>query len=917
MPGEQKKVALFVDFDNIYLGLRETSREAAEAFATRPQTWLRWIEQGMGNGSEVDDEQGASGRRILIRRCYLNPDSFGRYRGYFTRSGFSVVDCPSLTSRAKNSSDIVMVMDILDALRHETRFDEFVIMSADADFTPVLQRLRTHDRQTAVLVSGQAAPAYRAACDRLITEDMFIDLALEIAPQPEPQRTTPPALLSAPPVAPLRDSALLASMAHRIYEEASSSGILAASELPRILREFKEFTPKSHWLGHYSLRSLTEAILAQRTDLRITDDDPWRVAVQVPDEAAVPADEGQAPSPATTPEGDWDAVRDRVVQVVARMVAESPEPVVMGRAAQAAQQEIGPLLTETQWLGRSTFKNLLLSAGELPFQVVASPLPGFLYDLARHQQPSDRTVGDGLGELGAEMASFIRRINQLTDAPKLTPQQYSVLFRVIANELGRAPYNVMGTGKAVRDQCVERGVPISRQSVTTVLRGLAYAGYKFARAAHRPENVADAYRGNLLNQLRRAQVTLGEDELLLLDEWLLGQRQTLQPGAQAPADDVPLPGHGEPDPAPAVDEAAGLPGSEPDYAAWAEALLAQDAVPSPEQADAAARPAGDAAQAGLFDPEPDAAPGDAPWAGIHEHAAPAEAFFTPGDPRAGDAVSEEPPAAEHSDPGDSHAHHLEADRGWINAPISAEDQAPGADFDPPVDDRPTHEAVANASREGVDAESTPWNGPEPGPASADTVEPRTDGRTEELTEAAWEPSHDTDSAAEPQWVGMEPAPSAAGEADTPTQTDAALADAHQDRVDPLHHGWGAPQEDGPPPQGDAFTPYWDLLQEEAPKTSWIPAAAPGADGGTDRPLPIDAAAAGEGDERGARADEPAASVDLRPVLAAENVDASMPRPEDGIGEEEARPAAMEPAGSPPQSTQRVPEPPPTPPAWWQ
>ncbi|HEX2079831.1 MAG TPA: NYN domain-containing protein, partial [Longimicrobium sp.] len=104
-----KKVALFVDFDNIFLGLRETSREAAEAFATKPQTWLRWIEQGMGNGSDAD---AGTGRRILIRRCYLNPDTFGKYRGYFTRSGFAVVDCPSLTSRGKNSSDIVMVMDI-------------------------------------------------------------------------------------------------------------------------------------------------------------------------------------------------------------------------------------------------------------------------------------------------------------------------------------------------------------------------------------------------------------------------------------------------------------------------------------------------------------------------------------------------------------------------------------------------------------------------------------------------------------------------------------------------------------------------------------------------------------------------------------------------------------------------------------
>ena len=35
-----------------------------------------------------------------------------------------------------------MVMDVRDYLNHGTYFDEFVILSGDADFTPVLHRLR-------------------------------------------------------------------------------------------------------------------------------------------------------------------------------------------------------------------------------------------------------------------------------------------------------------------------------------------------------------------------------------------------------------------------------------------------------------------------------------------------------------------------------------------------------------------------------------------------------------------------------------------------------------------------------------------------------------------------------------------------------------------------------------------------------
>lgn len=75
-----------------------------------------------------------------------------------------------------------MVLDILDTLAHPTRFDDFIVLSVDADFTPVLLRLREHDRRTAMLVSGPSAPALRAACDYAIPDGMFLDEALGLDP---------------------------------------------------------------------------------------------------------------------------------------------------------------------------------------------------------------------------------------------------------------------------------------------------------------------------------------------------------------------------------------------------------------------------------------------------------------------------------------------------------------------------------------------------------------------------------------------------------------------------------------------------------------------------------------------------------------------------------------------------------------
>src|SRR5664279_1794375 len=162
--------ALFVDLDNILSGLRKLDAAAAEAFGKDPSRWVDWLKRG--------EDRGGNTRRFLVKHVYLNPATFGGYRPFFTRSGFRVMDCPSLTSQGKNSADIFMVIDILDALDGPERYDEFVIASGDADFTPVLHRLRSRDRLTTVLTAGMSAAAYRAVCDQVIQADQLVEVSL-------------------------------------------------------------------------------------------------------------------------------------------------------------------------------------------------------------------------------------------------------------------------------------------------------------------------------------------------------------------------------------------------------------------------------------------------------------------------------------------------------------------------------------------------------------------------------------------------------------------------------------------------------------------------------------------------------------------------------------------------------------------
>src|SRR5262245_30426872 len=183
--------AVFVDYDNIYLSLKRKSEEAAKRFARDAHVWLREIESGRlitgthDSFSEVD-------RRIVLNRCYGNPvprrnaqdnstdmSSFPFVRHHFLRAGFEIVDCPPLTAQLKNSSDIRMVMDVLDLLTHDTHFDEFIILSGDADFTQVLHRLRAHARRTVIFANDYTAAPYTAICDGEVREADLMALLLE------------------------------------------------------------------------------------------------------------------------------------------------------------------------------------------------------------------------------------------------------------------------------------------------------------------------------------------------------------------------------------------------------------------------------------------------------------------------------------------------------------------------------------------------------------------------------------------------------------------------------------------------------------------------------------------------------------------------------------------------------------------
>ena len=517
--------ALFVDFDNIYLGLQREDPAAAEQFATDPTRWLMWLQDHLPN-QDGDDRK----RKILLRRCYLNPSQFGRFRPYFTRSAFEVVDCPPLTSGGKTSADIHMVMDILDTLGHATRFDEFILLSGDADFTPVLLRLSKHDRRSAILAVGPASVAYKAACDLLIDQDTFLEEAIGATPGQTARAAYGPSNSA------MTD--LLRHIADKVYERASASGELVATELPPIFRDFPEFTASTNWLGFNSLRNMTMAVVSTRRDLAMIDGDPWRVGIVA---------EGEAPEPSPEPGrllahprflsiAERNRLIEEILDYVRSAVGASDAAVPMARAAQMVISRFGEQVLNTRWAGAGTFRDLL-EGRENPGFAISSLKPGYIYDPARHQLPVDGRPEELVGD--PELNALAYRVHQLTDTPYLTRGDYSRIFRLTAEEVNEHGYFLTRTSKAVRDRCIEEGSPIARASVNFILRGITFGGHRFGQnGPEDPLALASSFLRNVMSLCDGAGIALDEEEAEVLAEWILGElkRQAVVPKQAARAE---------------------------------------------------------------------------------------------------------------------------------------------------------------------------------------------------------------------------------------------------------------------------------------------------------------------------------------------------------------------------------------------
>ncbi|RPI20582.1 MAG: NYN domain-containing protein [Acidobacteria bacterium] len=161
MPGqpEIKNMALFCDFENIALGVRE---------AKYPKFDIRRVlERLLLKGS------------IVVRKAYCDWDRYKEFKSDMHEAAFELIEIPHVRQSGKNSADIRLVVDALDLCYTKGHVDTFVIISGDSDFSPLVAKLRENNKLVIGMgVQKSTSDLLTGACDEFIYYD---DLVLEAA----------------------------------------------------------------------------------------------------------------------------------------------------------------------------------------------------------------------------------------------------------------------------------------------------------------------------------------------------------------------------------------------------------------------------------------------------------------------------------------------------------------------------------------------------------------------------------------------------------------------------------------------------------------------------------------------------------------------------------------------------------------
>jgi uncharacterized LabA/DUF88 family protein len=146
---ENVSMAVFCDFENVALGVRDANYEK---FDIKPV-----LERLLLKGS------------IVVKKAYCDWDRYKGFKATMHEANFELIEIPHVRQSGKNSADIRLVVDALDLCYTKSHVNTFVIISGDSDFSPLVSKLRENAKQViGVGVKQSTSDLLIANCDEFI-----------------------------------------------------------------------------------------------------------------------------------------------------------------------------------------------------------------------------------------------------------------------------------------------------------------------------------------------------------------------------------------------------------------------------------------------------------------------------------------------------------------------------------------------------------------------------------------------------------------------------------------------------------------------------------------------------------------------------------------------------------------------------
>ena len=113
--------------------------------------------------------------RVLVKRAYADWSRYRDARHELQNAGLGLIEMPSAREGAKNRADIQMAVDAMELAYSREHVDNFVIVSGDSDFTPLVGKLRELNKRVIGVGNRESASDLLVAnCDEFIYYDTLV-----------------------------------------------------------------------------------------------------------------------------------------------------------------------------------------------------------------------------------------------------------------------------------------------------------------------------------------------------------------------------------------------------------------------------------------------------------------------------------------------------------------------------------------------------------------------------------------------------------------------------------------------------------------------------------------------------------------------------------------------------------------------